>query len=91
MADAGASFEELVRRIVREELAALTRPASTEPERLLTRAEVAELLNVNERTVPALVANQGLPCVRIGRRGDFRFSPSKVREWVQGRGHGSRS
>lgn len=48
------------------------------PERLLTSAELAERLKVNERTVYRL---RGLPRIRVGRQ--VRFRASDVEEWLR--------
>jgi excisionase family DNA binding protein len=55
-------------------------------ERLLTAHEVADLLQVHLRTVRRLVADGGLPCVRVGTR--VRFDPRDVLRWVSARKEG---
>jgi excisionase family DNA binding protein len=53
---------------------------------LLTLAEVASLLKLNERTVRRMVATRRLPCVRIGRQ--LRFAPRVLSRWLQAREEG---
>jgi hypothetical protein len=55
----------------------------TKDERLWTRAEVAEYLGVN----PKSVARLGVPRVALGRlngsRPTIRYDPAEVRAWVE--------
>ena len=53
---------------------------------LLTLSEVAALLKLNARTVRRMVAEQRLPCVRIGRQ--LRFAPVALSRWLQAREEG---
>ncbi len=51
-------------------------------ERLLTINQVAEILHVHPNTVRAW-SNSGLiPALRVGRRGDRRFSSVEVRRFL---------
>ncbi len=61
-------------------------PVPVSAERLLLLREVAELLRVNERTVRRWVAQEGLPCIRLGTR--LRFSLRNVLRWVSAREEG---
>jgi excisionase family DNA binding protein len=51
------------------------------PTRLWKTRDVAEFLVVSERTVRALVARRGLPCMRIG--GAVRFDPASIALWAR--------
>jgi excisionase family DNA binding protein len=53
---------------------------------LLTLAEVAALLRINERTIRRMVATRRLPCVRIGRQ--IRFTPEALSRWLRAREEG---
>lgn len=55
---------------------------------VLTRAEVAKLLKVNERTVVVYVAEHALPAHKLGPR-DWRFHKGEVIEWMRNRGKDS--
>jgi excisionase family DNA binding protein len=58
------------------------------PEAFLTAAEVAAWLRVNIETVYDLIAQQGLPAIRLGRC--WRFQEREVRAWLKttaSRGH----
>lgn len=50
---------------------------------LMTVSEVAEFYRVRPQYVYQLV-KQGLPCVRVGRRGYLRFDATQVQQWVCG-------
>ena len=52
-------------------------------DRLLTVPEVAELLQVSEWSVKALVRQGRIPVVRIGR--SVRFRPADLERWVHER------
>lgn len=49
----------------------------------LTAFQVAELLQLNVETVYVLIAREGLPATRVGRR--WRFDESHVRRWFNDR------
>jgi excisionase family DNA binding protein len=51
------------------------------PEAFLTAAEVATWLRVNVETVYDLIAQQGLPAIRLGGR--WRFQECEVRAWLE--------
>jgi excisionase family DNA binding protein len=51
---------------------------------LLTVSGVAELLAVSERMVYYLVADQGLPAIRVGKQ-TLRFDSEAVRAWLAAR------
>ena len=53
---------------------------------LLTPREVADLLQVSEKTVGRLVAHRRLPCVRFGR--SVRFLSGDVLRWLAARKEG---
>jgi excisionase family DNA binding protein len=57
------------------------RPAPGSPE-VLTTAQLAELLQVDEKAVRELARRGALPGRKIGR--DWRFSRSAVIEWLSG-------
>ena len=59
-------LEELIREIVRQELADLHH-ADHQAGRLLTPAEVAQMWSCSERTVTRQLLDGSLPGVRIGR------------------------
>ena len=79
-----ADLEALLRRAVREEIAAAgDRPPVGEPP-LLDLAGAAARLNVSERTVESLVATGEIPVVRIGTgRGVRRFEPSALQAFIR--------
>ncbi len=54
--------------------------------RLLTLAEVARLLRINERTIRRMVGNRRMPCVRLGRQ--LRFDPQALSRWLRAREEG---
>lgn len=47
----------------------------------LTVQDVAELLNVNPRTVYRLVKSGGIPCFRVGSQ--WRFRKTSIKEWIK--------
>ena len=53
-------------------------PTSQIPESLLTVAQVAVLAQVCTRTVRRWIAEESLPCVRLGR--SVRIAPNAVRK-----------
>ena len=55
-------------------------------ERLLTLREVAEFLQLDERTIRRWIASKGFPCVHLGTR--LRFSQRDVLRWVSAREEG---
>ena len=65
-------------------------PRGLEPrgglERLLTLAEVADLLRLSEKTVHRLVSARRMPCVRVGR--SVRFVSGDVLRWLSARKEG---
>lgn len=56
----------------------------TEPERYLTRAELARLMGISVSTVDRMVG-EGMPSVLWGRR-TRRFRASEAVAWAQDRG-----
>ena len=48
---------------------------------LLNIKQVAELLNMSERTIYEYVADQKIPYVKIGKA--VRFDPDKIENWVR--------
>ena len=56
------------------------------PERLLTLRQVAELLQLDERTLRRWIVQKGFPCFRLGTR--LRFSQRNVLRWVSAREEG---
>jgi phage terminase Nu1 subunit (DNA packaging protein) len=57
--------------------------AIPEPERYVTRAELADLMGVSERTVDRFIAD-GMPSETWGRR-TRRFRPSVALAWARSR------
>ena len=55
-------------------------------ERLLTLREVAEFLQLDERTIRRWISSKGFPCVHLGTR--LRFSLRDVLRWVSAREEG---
>jgi excisionase family DNA binding protein len=55
-------------------------------DRLLLLREVSAILRVDERTVRRWIAQQSLPCIRLGTR--LRFSERSVLRWVSAREEG---
>jgi phage terminase Nu1 subunit (DNA packaging protein) len=56
-----------------------------DPERYVTRAELAEMMGVSVRTVDAW-RKQGMPCETWGLR-VVRFLPSRAMAWVREHAH----
>jgi excisionase family DNA binding protein len=75
----GATLADL-RAVVREELRAARRREAA-PEPLLTKKDVAEVLDVTERTVDTIAAAGDLPKIKV--RGCVRFAPSAVESYIQ--------
>lgn len=48
------------------------------PEKLISLQELAEFLNVSDRTIYSLIANNEIPFIRIGKDGDYRFDKQIV-------------
>ena len=59
------------------------RGRSATPERLLRLREVAEFLQLDERTIRRWIVSKGFPCVHLGTR--LRFSQRDVLRWVSAR------
>lgn len=55
-------------------------------EQLLTVTELAERLQLSEKTIRRMIAGGRLPCVRLGRQ--LRFSTSDIVRWVSARKEG---
>ena len=55
-------------------------------EHLLTLPELAERLQLSEKTIRRMIAGGRLPCVRIGRQ--LRFLPGDVFRWLRARKEG---
>jgi len=49
-------------------------------DRLWTIKEVADFLNVAEKTVSRMISRDELPAIKIG--GQWRFVPERIREWL---------
>ena len=47
---------------------------------ILTRADVARYLKVSEKTIQRLIAENAIPCVKVG--GQWRFLKAMVDEWL---------
>jgi excisionase family DNA binding protein len=72
-------IRELVRSVMREELANHEKPARE----VLTAEHVAEMFEVHVRTVAKLVVRDGLPAHRLGR--EYRFNRAEVLAWLEER------
>lgn len=55
-------------------------------EHLLTLPELAERLQLSEKTIRRMIACGRLPCVRLGRQ--LRFLPGDVFRWLAARKEG---
>lgn len=71
-------IDEIVRKVVREELS-LSTPSAGE---WMGRDDVAQFLGYKSAYISELVRRRGLPCHRIGRK--MRFRRSEVEDWQQG-------
>ena len=49
----------------------------------LTASDVARVLKLNVETVYALIANEGLPAIKVG--GQWRFHESRLHAWLDDR------
>ncbi len=58
------------------------------PERLLRARDVAEILQVDARTIYRWAEYGTLPCVRLSDH-VIRFDPAAVAEWVRDRSNGN--
>lgn len=56
------------------------RDASPKLQRLLTLREIAEFLQLDERTIRRWIGSKGFPCVHLGTR--LRFRQRDVLRWV---------
>lgn len=72
------ALRQLVREAVREELASGVASAAGD---VLTRVQVAELLQVHPQVVTRYVRARGLKGTKIGR--DWRFRRSDVNAWLE--------
>lgn len=77
------TFEEIVRRVVREELQGIL---SDKPEELLKAEDVRQQLNLNSvQKVYSLVREGQIEAIWISKR-EMRFAPSSVRQFQLKRG-----
>jgi excisionase family DNA binding protein len=74
-----AQVSEVVRAVVREELANQRDPAHD----VLTAEQAAQMLAVHVKTVAKLVVRDGLPAHRLGR--EYRFHRHEVLAWLEER------
>lgn len=83
-----AELKELFRQVVREESAIRGAEAQRE---ILTREQVAELIQVSPQVVTRYHKNEGLPGQKIGN--EWRFRRSEIMAWMESRGtrHGAHS
>ena len=72
-----------LRALVREELARVVPARAPESREVLTRAQVAELLDVHPNSVPRYI-RRGLPTHKVG--GEFRFIRAEVMAWIAAQG-----
>ena len=49
-------------------------------DKLLAVPDVANFLNVTERTVYTLIRQRKIPCYKVG--GVWRFKPSEIERWL---------
>lgn len=47
----------------------------------LTVKDVAEMLNVSEKTIYRMIRNETIPCYRVG--GQWRFDRGEIRSWIE--------
>ncbi len=60
-------------------------PSTTPRQTWLTLAELAELLNITERHVRRLVAENRIPYTKVGGR--IRFNLARVEDWLNQNSH----
>lgn len=60
--------------------------AGTLGSRLLMLSEVAAYFRVHPKTVQKWIAQDGFPCIRVGKRP--RFDPTDISRWVSARKEG---
>lgn len=70
----------LVRDAVRAELGERTETTAE----IMTREQVAELLNVDVRTITNYVKKRGLPATKLGGN-EWRFRRTEVLKWIEQR------
>ncbi len=75
-----AELRSLMRDVVREELVA----RQSDEHEVLTRDEVAELLQVHPDVVTRYVRNDGLPGAKVGP--EWRFRRSQILHWLESKG-----
>ena len=74
---------ERIRQIANAETTAKKKPSRSDPDALLTTAEVAELLNVHVNTVRRWSNKGVLETYRIGSRGDRRLRQGDVNKLLR--------
>lgn len=74
-------IEELLRRIVREEIQAANGNGHHEGDRLLDAKEAAKLWNVPQSWIGDMARRGDLPCVRLGHY--IRFKPEDLDRFVK--------
>jgi excisionase family DNA binding protein len=74
---------ERIRQIAKAETTAKKKPSRSDPDALLTTAEVAELLNVHVNTVRRWSNRGMLETYRIGSRGDRRLRQGDVNKLLR--------
>ena len=57
-------------------------------ERLMTVKELAEFLQIGERTLRRYYSEKGLPYVMVGSQ--YRFRPDQVERWIEQNGRRKR-
>lgn len=68
-----------------EEGGRVTTPETTGTD-WVTTDDVARVLRVHPSTITRLVHNEGLPHIRLGANGSFRFRLAEVEQWLRDRG-----
>ncbi|MCZ6451287.1 MAG: helix-turn-helix domain-containing protein, partial [Deltaproteobacteria bacterium] len=77
------AFEELLRRIVREELRAIHgQNGHGGEDELLTAKQAGERWNIPASKIKAMARQGQLPCVRLGHY--IRFSPADLARFIEG-------
>lgn len=73
-----------LRALIRAEVRAALSDASSPTSDVLTREQVADMLQVDPVTVATYAKKRGLPYSRLGRQ--WRFSRAAVTKWMQEQG-----
>lgn len=77
MSELEDKFAEIVRKVLREELASIT---GDRPEELLDAEDVAAILKVNKQKVYSLARQHEIEPIMLSKR-DMRWAPEVIREF----------